>query len=118
MQFLTVTIPQKAETIGSRIGLADTFLSRLIGLLGKSSLDDGAGLLIQPSSGVHTLGMRFAIDVVALDKDLRVVKTWQRLAPWRATSVSLKIHSVLELAPGKIRQHNIEPGDQILVSPL
>lgn len=118
VQFLTVTIPQKAETIGSRIGLADTFLSRLIGLLGQSSLDDGAGLLIQPSSGVHTLGMRFAIDVVALDKNLRVLRTWQRLPPWRATSINLKTHSVLELAPGKIRQHNIEPGDQLVLSPV
>jgi len=118
VQFLTVTIPQKAETIGSRIGLADTFLLRLIGLLGQSSLDDGAGLLIQPSSGVHTLGMRFAIDVVALDKNLRVLRTWQRLPPWRATSINLKTHSVLELAPGKIRQHNIEPGDQLVLSPV
>ena len=81
MQYLTVTIPKKAVTVGSRIGLADTFLSRLVGLLGKSSLDDGAGLLIRPSSGVHTMWMRFAIDVVALDKDLRVLKTWQRLPP-------------------------------------
>ncbi len=81
MQYLTVTIPKKAVTIGSRIGLADTFLSRLVGLLGKSSLADGAGLLIRPSSGVHTMWMRFAIDVVALDKDLRVLKTWQRLPP-------------------------------------
>lgn len=116
MQYLTVTIPQKAETIGSYIAVADTFLSRLIGLLGKSSLDDGAGLLIRPSSGVHTFWMRFAIDVVALDKDFRVLKTWQRLRPWRLTSVSFKTRCVLELAPGQIRCHNIEPGDQLVLS--
>ncbi len=116
MQYLTLTIPEKAVTIGSRIGLADTFFSRLFGLLGKSSLEDGAGLLIRPSSGVHTFWMRFAIDVVALDKELRVLKTWHRLSPWRVTSVSLKTHSVLELAPGQIRRHNIEPGDQLLLS--
>jgi uncharacterized membrane protein (UPF0127 family) len=116
MQYLIVTIPEKAETIGSRIGLADTFLTRLFGLLGKSGLDDGAGLLIRPSSGVHTFWMRFAIDVVALDKNHRVIKTWHRLRPWRLTSVSLKTHSVLELAPGQIRHHNIEPGDQLVLS--
>jgi len=116
MQYLTVTIPKKAVTIGSRIGLADTFLTRLVGLLGKSSIDDGDGLLIRPSSGVHTMWMRFAIDVIALDKDLRVVKTWQRLPPWRITEVSFKTHCVLELAPGQIHQFNIEPGDQLALS--
>jgi len=116
MQYLTVTIPEKAETIGSRIGVADTFFARLFGLLGKSSLEDGAGLLIRPSSGVHTMWMRFAIDVVALDKNLRVLKTWQRLRPWRLTSVSFATHCVLELAPGQILHHNIEPGDQIALS--
>jgi uncharacterized protein len=116
VQFLTVTIPEKAVTVGSRIALADTFLTRLFGLLGKSSLEDGAGLLIRPSSGVHTMWMRFAIDVVALDKNLRVLQTWQRLPPWRMTPVSFKTHSVLELAPGQIRHFNIEPGDQVALS--
>jgi uncharacterized protein len=116
MRYLTVTIPRKAVTVGSRIGVADTFLSRLVGLLGKSSLDDGDGLLIRPSSGVHTMWMRFAIDVVALDKDLRVLKTWHRLPPWRITEVSFKTHSVLELAPGQVNHLNIEAGDQLALS--
>ncbi|MGA8108076.1 MAG: DUF192 domain-containing protein [Acidobacteriaceae bacterium] len=116
MDTLTVTIPEKAVTIGSSIGLADSFLSRLYGLLGRSGLDPGSGILIRPSSGVHTIGMRFPIDVVALDKDLRVVKTWRRLPPWRITSVSLRTHSVLELAPGQIDACRIEPGDRLALS--
>ena len=116
VQYLTVTIPEKAVTVGSRIGLADTWLTRLFGLLGKSSLDDGAGLLIRPSSGVHTMWMRFAIDVISLDKNLRVLNTWERLRPWRLTPVSFKTHSVLELAPGQISHLNIEPGDQLVLS--
>ncbi len=116
MQYLTVTIPKKAVTVGSRIGLADTFVTRLFGLLGKSSIDDGSGLLIRPSSGVHTMWMRFAIDVIALDKDMRVLRTWERLRPWRLTPVSLRTHCVLELAPGQIHHLNIEPGDQLALS--
>jgi uncharacterized membrane protein (UPF0127 family) len=116
VQYLTVTIPKKAVTIGSRIGLADTFITRLVGLLGKSRLEDGAGILIRPSSGVHTMWMRFAIDVVALDKDLRVIRTWQRLPPWRLTPVNFKTHSVLELAPGQICQFDIQPGDQLALN--
>jgi uncharacterized protein len=58
--------------IGTRIAVADTGLARLIGLLGRKKLEQGSGLWIQPSSGVHTFGMRFPIDVVALDRKLRV----------------------------------------------
>lgn len=113
MKQVTVTIPEKAVTIGSRIGLADTSLSRLFGLLGKRGLEPGSGILIRPSTGVHTFGMMFSIDVVALDRDLRVVSLWRRLPPFRVTTVSMKIHSVLELAPGQIDACGIERGDQL-----
>lgn len=116
MKPLTVTIPQKAVTIGSNIGLADTFLTRLFGLLGKSGLEPGSGILIRPSSGVHTIGMRFPIDVVGLDRSLRVLKVWRRMPAWRITNVSFRIHSMLELAPGQIDLCRIEPGDQLAIA--
>jgi uncharacterized protein len=112
MKLLTLTIPAKSVTIGSRIGLADTSLTRLFGLLGRRSLEPGDGLLIQPSSGVHTFGMMFSIDVVALDRNLRVLHLWRRLPPFRVTPISFKTHSSLELAPGEIDRCGIEPGDQ------
>lgn len=115
MKLVTVTIPEKAVTIGSRIGLADTSLSRLFGLLGKRGLDPGSGLLIRPSSAVHTFGMSFPIDVVALDRNLRVLKVWPNLVPWRVTSLSLKTWSMLELAPGQIEVCRIAPGDQLSI---
>ena len=113
---VTVRNTEKDLTIGTRIVFANTFSSRLFGLLGKRCLDAGCGVLIRPSSGVHTFGMLFAIDVVALTKDLRVLKVWPRLAPFRVTSVSLKTHCVLELAAGQIEQCRIEPGDQLEVT--
>jgi uncharacterized protein len=116
MKLLTLTIPQKSVTIGSRIGLADSSLTRLFGLLGRRSLEPGSGLLIRPSSGVHTFCMLFSIDVVALDRDLRVLAVWRRLPPFRVTPISLKSHSSLELAPGEIDRCGIEPGDQLTVA--
>jgi uncharacterized membrane protein (UPF0127 family) len=113
MKLLTVTIPGKAVTVGSRIGLANTSLTRLFGLLGKRGIEPGSGILIRPSSGVHTFFMMFPIDVVALDRNLCVLKVWRRLAPFRLTSVSFKTHSVLELAPGQIDHCGIEVGDQL-----
>ena len=116
MKHMTVTIPEKAVTIGSDIGIADTFLTRLFGLLGKTGLEPGSGILIRPSSGVHTIGMKFPIDVVGLDRGLRVLKVWRRLPAWRVTNVSFRIHSMLELAPGEIDHCRIEAGDQLAIA--
>jgi uncharacterized membrane protein (UPF0127 family) len=103
----------RATTVGTRITVADTSLTRLIGLVGKRRLDSGCGLLIRPSSGIHTFGMLFAIDVVALNRDLRVLRLWHRLAPFRVTSIHLKIDSMLELPAGQISNCQMKIGDQL-----
>jgi uncharacterized membrane protein (UPF0127 family) len=103
----------RATTVGTKITIADTFLARLIGLAGRRRLDAGCGLLIRPSSGIHTMGMRFPIDVVALNRDLLVLKIWQRMAPFRMTGISLRTHSVLELPAGQIERCGVQVGDQL-----
>ena len=103
----------RATTVGTRITIADTFLTRLIGLAGRKRLDAGCGLLIRPSSGIHTIGMRFPIDVVALNKKMVVLKLWQRVAPLRMTGINLRTHSVLELPAGQIEQCRMQVGDQL-----
>ena len=102
-----------STTIGTRIAIADTSLTRLVGLLGTRQLDPGCGLLIRPSCGIHTFFMLFSIDAVALDKGLRVVKLWPRLAPFRVTSLQRKAHSILELPAGQISDCRIHVGDQL-----
>jgi uncharacterized protein len=103
----------RGTAVGTRITIADTSLTRLIGLAGRRGLDSGCGLLIRPSSGIHTFGMLFSIDVLALSKDLRVLKLWHRLAPFRMTSVNLKRHSMLELPAGQISNCRMQVGDQL-----
>ena len=88
-------------------------IPRLFGLLLASSVEPGEGLLIRPSSGVHTFGMRFAIDVVALDKSSRVSGLWPRVRPWRVRALSLRTRSVLELAAGQIEATGLCLGDQL-----
>jgi uncharacterized protein len=87
----------------------------MFGLLGRRGLDAGGGLWIKPSSGVHTVGMSFAIDVVGLDRDLKIIKQWRCLAPFRVTSVSLKLRSVLELPCGTITESQSQIGDQLAI---
>ena len=60
--------------------------------------------------------MKFPIDVVGLDRNKRVVKLWHSLVPYRVTSVSLKISSVIELTSGEILRTGIELGDELAVS--
>jgi uncharacterized membrane protein (UPF0127 family) len=63
--------------------LAETALTRMRGLLGRSNLPSGEGILLRPASSVHMAFMRFAIDAVFLDRDLRVLKVSADLKPWR-----------------------------------
>jgi uncharacterized protein len=106
----------KETFLAYRVKIADSMLSRLIGLLGKRSLAPDSGLWIVPSSGVHTLGMLFTIDVVFLDKDLRVVGFRELLRPFSITSLNLQAESVLELPAHSIFKSRTEIGDQLVVS--
>ncbi len=110
---MTLRNMTRATTVGTRITIADTSLTRLVGLVGKRRLDSGCGLLIRPSSGIHTFGMLFSIDVVALSRGLKVLQLWHCLAPFRMTSLGLRTHSMLELPAGQIRSCQMEVGDQL-----
>ena len=66
-----------------------------------------------PSNGVHTLGMKYPIDIVALDRDMRVHRLWEALRPGRATRPSWNVHCVLELPAGTIRSAGMAVGDQL-----
>jgi len=116
MSLITVTDETRGTLIGHRIQVADRSLTRLVGLLGKKGVDAGAGLWIKPSSGVHTVFMRFPIDVIGLDRNQRVIKLWNNLVPYRVTSVSLELRSVIELTAGRIAECNVQLGDQLIIS--
>jgi len=105
----------RGTVLGSEVQIADTALTRLVGLLAHSELSPGSGLLIEPSSGVHTFGMRFAIDVVALDRKLRVLGLWENLGPLRFAAISFKTCKVLELPVGAIRESGTQINDQLMV---
>ena len=86
--------------LGEQIRVAGTSLSRLVGLLGKRGLEPGTGLLIIPSQAIHTVAMRFAIDVVFLDRDWRVIHLRAAMVPFRVTGLHWKARSVLGVACG------------------
>lgn len=113
MEQITIRNQTRSTSLGAQISVADTFLTRLVGLLGRRGLAPGTGLLIQPSSGVHTFGMRFPIDVIALDRKNRVHALWPNLRPWRLSGVSWRIASIVELPAGTIQHCAVQRGDQM-----
>lgn len=114
---LKVTNITRGTTVGEKIELADTSMTRMFGLLGHKGLDAGEGLWIKPSSGVHTFFMRFSIDVIGLDRELKVIKLWRCLPPFRVTSVSMKLKSVIELPCGAIKAADVRIGDSLEIVP-
>jgi uncharacterized protein len=101
--------------LATNLAVADTHWSRLRGLLGASESDfrNGSGLWIRPCRGVHTLGMRFCIDVVYLDSASTVVHLEPDLRPWRFAPVRLRAASVLELPQNTIATTGTALGDRI-----
>ena len=93
------------------ISQADGFFPRLIGLLGTDDLDSNKGLHIVPCSSIHTFGMKYAVDVLFLDKQGRVVHLIQALPPNKMTKMVSSAQSVLELSAGSISEQRIEVGD-------
>lgn len=106
--------------LADRVRMADTFLSRLVGLLRTPERDfqPGAGLWIEPSQGVHTWFMRYPIDLAYLDKELRVMALTGSMGPWRIGPVKFKCLVVLELPGGTLERTQIEVGDRLAITRL
>lgn len=100
--------------------LADSYIRRLVGLLGKTKrwAQVGRGLWIIPSSGVHTIGMLFPIDLIFLNKEKQVVHVEEHVRPFRISKVSLKAESVLELPPHTIYRSGTQIGDRFEIAPV
>lgn len=105
----------KGTVLAEQAGLAQSFLTRLRGLLGRRSLDEGQGLVIQPTDMIHTFFMAFAIDVAFVDRQDRVLKTVAGMKPWRASPLVRRSHRVVELPVGVLAHTRTEAGDQLRI---
>lgn len=114
---VTVTNTTRATTLADRCDLARTFWTRLVGLMGRATLEPGQGLLIYPESSIHMFGMRFPIDAVFVDQHDRVVGLGVALAPNRSFAAAWSARYVIELPAGTIAATGTESGDQLDVTP-
>jgi uncharacterized membrane protein (UPF0127 family) len=104
---------EDGSIVCERCVLADTALTRMRGLLGRRELPAGEGILLRPASSVHMAFMRFSIDAVFLDSDLRVVKIADDLRPWRAAG-SRGAKAVLEIGAGEAGRRGLSVGDRLV----
>jgi len=94
--------------------VADTSEKRRTGLLKHDRLEPGQGLWIVPCESVHSFFMKFAIDLVYLDRNQKVRKVRHRMVPWRL-SACLTAHSILELPAGAVAASGTQAGDQLKI---
>jgi hypothetical protein len=99
--------------LAGRVAVAATRATRAVGLLRHRELPRGEGLWIVPSRGVHTWGMRFAIDVIALNQRGLVIDLVQNLKPWRVRLPRAGCVGVLELPVGSIAESGTRIGDSV-----
>jgi uncharacterized membrane protein (UPF0127 family) len=106
--------------VATEASVADSYLRRLVGLLGKTRrwAQLGRGLWIVPSQGVHTIGMLFPIDLIFLSKEKQVIHIEEYVRPFRISKVSLKATSVLELPPHTIYRSGTQVGDTLEIAPV
>src|SRR5579859_1174069 len=105
----------KETFLSFRVRVADSVLSRLVGLLGRKSLKPDGGVWIVPANSIHTIGMMFSFDLVMIDKDFRVVSVTEMLKPFRVLLPKMRAESVIELPAHAIFRSRTEVGDQLLI---
>ena len=98
-----------------RVNVADSVLTRLVGLLGRRSLQPDSGVWIVPANAVHTIGMLFSFDLILIDKNFKVVGLRELLRPFTVTRPNFKAESVLELPAHSIFRSRTRIGDELLI---
>lgn len=99
--------------LAMRVRTAYNFWHRLKGWMGKKSFREGEALLLKPCRSIHTCFMLAPIDVVYLDRDLRVVGILERVRPYRFPRAVRRAHSVVELPAGTVALRSLRIFDQL-----
>jgi len=115
MALVRIVNESKQTELGDQVEMARSFWKRGIGLMFRSGLASGAGLVIDPCSSIHTMWMRFPIDVLYVDKDGTINRADEAMKPWRFGPLFVHGKYVIELPPGTIRTTRTEQGDRIKV---
>jgi len=104
-----------ATWLATDVELAGTSATRRRGLAGRESIPAGSALVIAPSQGIHTFGMRFAIDLVAVDRRGVVVAVMRDIPP-RRLRFAWRAFAMVELPAGTVAASRVRRGDRLVVA--
>jgi uncharacterized membrane protein (UPF0127 family) len=116
MQALTLMNARTSCAVADDVEVALSRHARRKGLLGRNGLAPFSAMVLAPCAAVHTMFMRFAIDVVFVDGDGRALRVVPDLAPWRA-AMSPLAHAVIELPAGTLASREVAVGDPLYLVP-
>ena len=105
----------KETFLAFRVDIADSIAGRLVGLLGRRSLEPDSGVWIVPANAIHTVGMLFSFDVVMIDKDFKVVSVKELVKPFRVILPNLRAETVIELPAHTVFRSRTEIGDELVI---
>lgn len=111
---LSIVVPGDTQTpVEVPVEIASSYRARTRGLLGRDGI--AGALLLTPASSVHTIRMRFAIDVAYLDRRLRVLAV-HTMRPWRLGMVRPRSRHVLEAEAGMMAPWGLRPGASVEIT--
>ncbi len=107
---------QTKETfLALQVKVADSIWGRMVGLLGRKSLQPSSGVWLVPATCIHTIGMLFSFDMVLIDRNFRVVGLREMVRPFSITRPNFRAESVIELPAHAIYKSRTEIGDQLVI---
>ena len=104
------------KIIATNAQLANTFFTRLKGLLGTSRLEAGKGLIIRPCNSIHTVGMKYAIDVLFMDEHDQILKIVMGMKAGKFSFCRNNSSYVVELPAGVVAATGTAIGDNLSIT--
>ncbi len=118
MKFFSIRKKEDAQVLAREARLANSFFSRLKGLLGTKSLLQDEGMILDPCKSVHTFFMHYDLDVIFIDKNNMIVGCESHLKPNRLSSYYGAARKAIELPAGTIEEKMIKLGQKLEFQPL
>lgn len=106
----------KKIVIVEKLFIANSFWPRMKGLMGKKDLAEDEGLLLVPCNSVHSMFMRFPIDLLFLDRELKIIRIIERFKPWKATPIFRDCYQVVELRSGIVVKKGVSIKDELEIA--
>lgn len=113
MKIIKIINQTKGTNLAQKAGITDNFLTRLIGLLNRKSLNSGEGLYITPCNSIHSWFMRFSFDAIFIDEDMQVIHIINKMPAFKFSPIIKSAKGVIELPAGTIFETKTQLGDII-----